>query len=108
MNAYYAADVSSIHIEPQIGGLEPSGLTQAKWLGSEVYTIAMTTYEGEDGWNSAKPIALASTDAAGVHITGTVKVDGIQAWLQALGPLAGVNITENEHSIVLAASPPKR
>ena len=57
---------------------------------------------------SAKPIALASTDAAGVHITGTVKVDGIQAWLQALGPLAGVNITENEHSIVLAASPPKR
>jgi len=57
---------------------------------------------------SAKPIALAATDVAGVRITGTVKVDGIRAWLQALGPLAGVNITENEHSIVLAGSPPKR
>jgi transmembrane sensor len=57
---------------------------------------------------SAKPITLAATDAAGVRITGTVKIDGIRAWLQALGPLAGVNITENEHSIVLAASPPKQ
>jgi len=57
---------------------------------------------------STKPIALAATDVAGVRITGTVKVDGIRAWLQALGPLAGVNITENEHSIVLAGSPPKR
>ena len=59
MNAYYAADVRSIRTEPQTSGLEPSGLAQAKWLGSEVYTIAMTSYEGEEGWNSAKPIAPA-------------------------------------------------
>ena len=59
MNAYYAADVRSIHTEPQTGGLEPSGLAQAKWLGNDVYTIAMTSYEGEDGWNFAKSIAPA-------------------------------------------------
>lgn len=59
MNAYYGADVRSIHIEPQPGGLEPSGVAVAKWLGDEVYTIAMTNYEGEDGWNSAKPVAPA-------------------------------------------------
>lgn len=59
MNAYYAADVNSIHIEPQPGGLEPSGVATANWLGNDVYTIVMTSYEGEDGWNSAKPIAAA-------------------------------------------------
>lgn len=59
MNAYYASDLASIHIEPQEGGLKPSGLTQAKWLGKAVYTIAMTTFGGEDGWNSAKPITPA-------------------------------------------------
>ena len=59
MNAYYGADVSSIHIEPQVGGLEPSGVALARWLGNEVYTIAMTSYEGEEGWGSAKPIAPA-------------------------------------------------
>lgn len=59
MNAYYAADVGSIHIEPQSGGLEPSGVAVAKWLGEEVYTIAMTSYQGEDGWNSAKPLTPA-------------------------------------------------
>jgi erythromycin esterase-like protein len=59
MNAYYAADVGSIHVEPQAGGLQPSGVAQARWLGNGVYTIAMTGYAGEDGWNSAKPIAPA-------------------------------------------------
>jgi transmembrane sensor len=57
---------------------------------------------------SAKPIALAATDAGGVRITGTVKIDGIEPWLQALGPLAGVNVTENEYGIVLAAPPRKQ
>jgi erythromycin esterase-like protein len=51
--------VSRIHIEPQAGGLEPSGVALARWLGNDVYTIAMTSYVGEDGWNSAKPIAPA-------------------------------------------------
>ena len=59
MNAYYASDLASIHSEPQAGDLKPSGVAQAKWLGKDVYTIAMTSYAGEDGWNSAKPIAQA-------------------------------------------------
>jgi erythromycin esterase len=60
MNAYYAADVESIHLEPQDGGLTPSGVALAKWFGDDVYTIAMTSYEGEDGWGSSKPIAPAA------------------------------------------------
>lgn len=60
MNAYYAADLHSIHLEPQPGGLEPSGVLLAKWLNDEVYTIAMTNYEGKDGWDSASPIAPAA------------------------------------------------
>jgi erythromycin esterase len=60
MNAYYAADVKSIHVEPQEGGLTPSGVALAKWLGDDVYTIAMTSYAGEDGWGSAKPIESAA------------------------------------------------
>lgn len=60
MNAYYAADVGSIHIEPQRGGLKPSGVALADWLGDDVYTIAMTAYEGADGWATAKPIAPAA------------------------------------------------
>jgi erythromycin esterase len=59
MNAYYGAGVASIHVEPQAGGLKPSGVAMAKWLGNDVYTIAMTSYGGEEGWNSAKPIAPA-------------------------------------------------
>ena len=60
MNAFYAADVGSIHLERQEGGLEPSGVALAKWLGDDVYTIAMTSYEGQDGWGYAKPIAPAA------------------------------------------------
>jgi erythromycin esterase len=59
MNAYYGADVNRIHIEPQAGGLVPSGVAMAEWLGDDVYTIAMTSYGGEEGWRSAKPIAPA-------------------------------------------------
>jgi erythromycin esterase len=59
MNAYYAADVGSIHVEPQPAGLEPSGVVLGRWLGDEVYTIAMTAYDGQEGWNSSKPIAPA-------------------------------------------------
>jgi erythromycin esterase len=59
MNAYYAADLNGIQTEPQAGGLKPSGVTLRKWLGKKLYTIVMTSYEGEDGWNSANPIAPA-------------------------------------------------
>lgn len=60
MNAYYAADLQSIHIEQRPASLKPSGVILAEWLQNDVYTIAMTGYEGSDGWDSAKPIAPAA------------------------------------------------
>jgi erythromycin esterase len=63
MNAYYAADLNSIHSEPQAEGLEPSGVSLRRWLGRNLYTIVMTSYAGEDGWNSANPIAPAPEDS---------------------------------------------
>jgi hypothetical protein len=39
--------VNRIHIEPQLG-LELSGVALAQWLGNDVYTIAMTSYEEQD------------------------------------------------------------
>jgi erythromycin esterase len=59
MNAYYSADVSRIHVEPPAIGLVPSGVELARWLGDDVYTIAMTHYDGEEGWGVAKPIIPA-------------------------------------------------
>lgn len=63
MKAYYSADVRSIHVEPQVGGLSPSGVALADWLGDDVYTIVMTNYEGADGWGAATPIAPAAADS---------------------------------------------
>lgn len=59
MNAYYAANVKHVHVEPQTGGREPTGVAMRKWLGDAVYTIGMTAYDGEDGWGAAKPVAPA-------------------------------------------------
>jgi erythromycin esterase len=88
MNAYYAADVKSIHTEPQPGGLVPTGVATAKWLGDDVYTISMTAFEGADGWNSAKPIAPAPVGSVEwrLHQLGKpyVFLD-----LRALGPNVG-------------------
>jgi erythromycin esterase-like protein len=60
MNAYYAADLQSIHLESQPGDLKPSGVFLAEWLKDGVYTIAMTSYAGSNGWDSANPIAPAA------------------------------------------------
>jgi erythromycin esterase len=50
MNAYFAADWRGVHAEPQPDGMKPAGVFLAEWLKDGVYTIAMTTYEGADGW----------------------------------------------------------
>lgn len=60
MNAYYAADLQSIHVEPQPGSLKPSGVFLTEELQDGVYTIAVTGYEGSDGWDSAKPVEPAA------------------------------------------------
>lgn len=63
MNAHFAADWRSVHAEPQPNGMTPTGALLADWLGDRVYTIAMTTYEGEESWTNGQrrgPIAPAA------------------------------------------------
>lgn len=55
--------MKSIHIEPQTGGLPPTGVAMSNWLGRAVCTIAMTTCEGEDGWVPAQPVAPATPES---------------------------------------------
>lgn len=63
MNAHFAADWRSVHAKPQADGMTPTGALLADWLGDRVYTIAMTTYEGEESWTNGQrrgPIAPAA------------------------------------------------
>ena len=50
MNAYFAEDWSSVHTKPQPGGMKPAGASVTERLKGSVYTIAVTTYEGEEAW----------------------------------------------------------
>jgi erythromycin esterase len=50
MNAYFAEDWSSVHTKPQPGGMKPAGVSVTERLKGGVYSIAMTTYEGEEAW----------------------------------------------------------
>jgi erythromycin esterase len=62
MNAYFAADWRSVHNEPQSGGMTPTGVFLSEWLKNDVYTIALTTYAGQDEWANGQrrgPIAPA-------------------------------------------------
>ena len=50
MNAYFAADWRSVQTKSQPGGMKPAGVSLKEWLKGDVYTIAVTTYEGEEAW----------------------------------------------------------
>jgi erythromycin esterase len=50
MNAFYAADWQSLSHEPQPGGMTPTGVFLRDSLGPAVYTIALTHYDGIDGF----------------------------------------------------------
>jgi erythromycin esterase len=50
MNAYFAGDWRGVHLEPQPNGMTPAGVFLAEWLKDRLYTIAMTTNEGQDSW----------------------------------------------------------
>jgi erythromycin esterase len=63
MHAYFAADWRGVHAEPQPNGMKAAGAFLAEWLKDGVYTIAMTTYEGEESWANGQrrgPIAPAA------------------------------------------------
>lgn len=62
MNAYYDKDFRGVHSSYQQGDMKPTGTFIADWLGNKVYTLGMTTFEGEDGFavgGPAKPIPPA-------------------------------------------------
>jgi erythromycin esterase len=50
MRAHFAADWQGIHRKPQPGGMTPMGALLADWLGDQVYSMAFTTYQGEEAW----------------------------------------------------------
>jgi len=52
MNAHFGPDWRSVHPEPQPGGMTPTGVFLAEWLKDGMYTIAMTTYDGEERWTN--------------------------------------------------------
>src|SRR5690606_935591 len=52
---------------------------------------------------SAEPVTLASTEVAGVRVSGNIKLDQIEPWLRALGPAFGIELLHDEHGIVLVS-----
>ncbi len=62
MNAYYDKDFRAVHPTYEQGDMKPTGTFIAKWFGDAVYTLGMTTFEGEDGYSvggPSKPVPAA-------------------------------------------------
>jgi erythromycin esterase len=55
MNAYYDSDFRAVHLKRQAGDMKPTGVFLAEWLGRQVYTLGMTTFQGEDGFAMGGP-----------------------------------------------------
>jgi erythromycin esterase-like protein len=68
MNAYYTGDFKRIQTEPANSGLTPSGVGLHRWLGTQVYSIAMTAFEGQDGWGRARPVESAPEGSLEWHL----------------------------------------
>jgi erythromycin esterase len=75
LRQYFAADWKGVHAEPQPDGMTPMGALVAKKLGDAVYSIAFTTYDGEEAWTNGQrrgPIAAAPAGSveARLHALG--------------------------------------
>jgi erythromycin esterase len=55
MNAYYDSNFRGVHLNQQSGDMKPTGTFMAEWLGKQVYTLGMTTFQGEDGFAMGGP-----------------------------------------------------
>jgi transmembrane sensor len=53
---------------------------------------------------STKPITLETASTGDAHVSGTVRLDAIKQWLDALISIAGVRLVESEHKFVLVAA----
>jgi erythromycin esterase len=75
MRAHFAADWQGVHAKPQLDGMTPMGALIGQWLKDDVYTIALTTYEGEEAWangqrrGSISPAPVGSLEAR-LHALG--------------------------------------
>ena len=55
MNAYYGPDFRGTHLQPHHGDMKPMGVFLAQWLGPKVYTLGMTTFQGQEGLETGGP-----------------------------------------------------
>jgi erythromycin esterase len=63
MNGYFAPGWAAVHAEMPPNGMMPAGVSVARRLQDAVYTIALTTYEGDEAWANGQrrgPIAPAA------------------------------------------------
>jgi erythromycin esterase len=49
MKAYLSRDFRDVHLSRRPGDMKPTGVFLAEWLGSRLYTIGMTAFEGSEG-----------------------------------------------------------
>jgi erythromycin esterase len=75
MNAHYDSDFRGVHLKPQAGDMKPTGVFLAEWLGKQVYTLGMTTFQGEDGFAMGGPATQVAPAPEG----------SLEARLHALG-----------------------
>ena len=52
---------------------------------------------------SSKPVTLAATDVADMRVSGNIKLDQMEIWLQALGPAFGIDLLHHEHGMILVS-----
>ena len=74
MNAYCTPMWKDIHIEPQAGDMKPVGVYMADWLADQIYTIGLTSFNGEEGMTGENitpvPPAPPSSLEARLHALG--------------------------------------
>ena len=76
MNAYYAPDFHGVHLQGQPGDMKTTGTFMAERYGTQVYTIGLTAFAGEEGFavgGPATPIAPAPDGSleARLHVLNT-------------------------------------
>lgn len=75
INAYFEPEFRAVQMDGRADLMKPTGAYTAEWLGDKVYTIALTAYEGRDGW--------ATSDV--VTSLPIVAQDSLEARLHGLG-----------------------
>lgn len=56
MRAWYSPDFHDVHLKPGPHDMKPTGVYLAQWLGRDLYTIGLTTYEGDEGLAVGGPV----------------------------------------------------